>query len=61
LDRPLLLYISQVGTKLEYAPVIRNFLPDTDSNKLEQVQEGFVPDAAINSLKIIVLAVITMF
>jgi hypothetical protein len=61
LDRLLLLYMSQVRTKLEYAPVIQNSLPDTDSTKLEHVQESFVPYVTIESLKIIVLIVIVMF
>jgi hypothetical protein len=51
LDRLLLLYMSQVRTKLEYDPVIPNSHPDTDCSKLERVQESFVPYVTIESLK----------
>jgi hypothetical protein len=35
---PVILYITLIGSKLEYAPVVWNKLVSTDSNKAENIQ-----------------------
>jgi hypothetical protein len=40
----LMQYISLVITKLEYSSVVWNFLTNTDSSKLERIQEKFLCD-----------------